>query len=415
MKPAIAVGALRALAPALWVISTSAAQAHAETQPAAERYDWFAVPLVGYSTENGLGFGVRTELAKKTPDCQPHRFAVALQAYASSLGFHYHQMRYDDLALGGHRRLRLTVNAVYRQWGNNGYWGIGNQAVRERQFVGEFATDDPRRQRYRYALREPFVHGTVRYGLLGSWAGYVAVQAKWSRVDAAPGSLLGTERPRGFAGGWNLLLGTGVLYDSRRPEADPSEGTFAEVSPFVAVSVPSGTGPYGGAFVSGRAYWSLASFWVVASRIMAEWMFGPVPFTEMVHWHGSVPIAGFGGGESARGFRLGRWRAPHKAVGSLESRFRVVALSLFDRPLAIQLGLFGDAGMVWGGQSVSSNTRKSSLPVHATFGTGLRLVFAESFVARLDAAFGKDPILEPTGAVSHPWTRGLYLTFGQAF
>jgi len=56
---------------------------------------------------------------------------------------------------------------------------------------------------------------------------------------------------------------------------------------------------------------------------MAEQMWGAVPFYELVHWGGMEPTAGFGGSQTLRGARFGRWRARDKAVLNTELRWDV--------------------------------------------------------------------------------------------
>ena len=101
-------------------------------------------------------------------------------------------------------------------------------------------------------------------------------------------------------------------------------------------------------------------------------------------------------------------------MSSLELRFSLWRLSLYNRPLILQLGVYSDAGFVWGAQS-PANGPAFDMPIHVSAGAGLRLVFAESFVARLDTGFASDPIREASGELSSDLSFGMYLTFGQAF
>lgn len=366
------------------------------------------MPLLAYTSDNGLGFGVRAELAQKKPGVLPHRAAYMLQLYASLQKYHYHLFRYDRVHPGGNERLRLTLNGVYRQWGKDRYFGIGNNTARIRSLAGE---DEPSR----YGLIQPLLHATLRLQLSGSLVCFLALQGKWSHSASDPGSLLTLEHPLGIDGGFDVLVASGILYDSRQPEADPQRGMFAEASGFGTLPLGLGPGKLLGAYLSWRGYLALFPWLVVASRVMTELMFGEVPFYEMVLWHGSLPIAGFGGFEGVRGLPFGRFRAPHRVVGSLELRLRLLERPVFGRPSALQLGLFGDGGMVWGGKSPAGDLPGSTLPVHLTYGMGLRLVYAESFVGRLDVGMGSDPVREPTGQITNERSLGIYLTFGQAF
>jgi hypothetical protein len=45
--------------------------------------------------------------------------------------------------MGPEGRTRFTLYTAWRQWLNDGYYGIGNGTTREAAFVGAFAADDP--------------------------------------------------------------------------------------------------------------------------------------------------------------------------------------------------------------------------------------------------------------------------------
>jgi hypothetical protein len=396
------------------LVLLSAAGGGSVEEAAGRKHDWFVTPIVAYTTDDGLGFGARVELAVREPGYQPHRVAYMLQGYASLKEYHFHRFRYDRIDRMDRWRLRITASGVYRQWGNDGYWGIGNATVREREYLGDFEPGDPLGRRYAYRLIQPFLQLTLRAEHVSSWALTGTLNGKWSRIDTYARSLLEAERPYGIDGGASVLLSAGVLYDSRHPEANPERGHFFEVSGFGALPNHWGPGGFGGLFACLRSYKRLTSFLVLAWRVMTEMMVGEVPFFEMVYWHGSVPIAGFGGYETIRGIPFGRWRAPSKAVGNLELRFGLVEHTLFGRSVEWQFSLFGDGGLVWGARS-ETQSPGPQFPLHLAAGLGVRVIYAGSFVIRLDAALGDDPILESTGEVSHDLSSGIYLVFDQSF
>jgi hypothetical protein len=384
------------------------------------QYDWYIVPNIAYDSDDGLGFGVRGELAVPEEGYDPYRVAYVVHAFASLRNFHHHRFRFDRVGLGRNRNLRLTLHLAYRQWGNDGYWGIGNGTTREREFVGDFDTDDPRRKRYRYNLIQPFGHLTLRAEQGRGLAVFCSLNAKytWVRTHGDPDTgfltLLDEQQPYGMDGGLTILVSAGLIYDSRRPEVDPQRGVLAEVSGQWALPLPWGPGSFGGLFLSLRAFYAVTPWLVLAGRIMGEMLAGQVPFYEMVHWRGSVPISGFGGFETLRGIAFGRWRAPSKAVLNLELRFRLGQHSLARRPAVWQLALFGDTGVVWGAGGQATEP-EPDFPLHITGGLGVRLVYAESFVGRVDAGFGLDPVREPDGAITQELSYGVYVVFDHAF
>ena len=379
---------------------------------------WFALPNIGFDTDDGLGFGARGELAVHQPGYAPYKTAYVVHIFATLRGFHHHRFRYDRTGLGPGRRLRLTAHLAWRQWLNDGYWGIGNRTTRQRAYVEQdLDAEDPRRKRYRYTLFQPFLHVTLRARLARRWRMFASVNAKYSMIETYPGSLLAEQRPFGMDGGLTLLLSGGFLYDSREPEVDPRRGLFAELSGRAAGPLPHGAGAFGGLFASVRGYVSPAPWLVLAARLMGEMLWGEVPFYEMVHWGGAVPVAGFGGFETLRGVSFGRWRAPGKAIFNGEARFYVLRHTLFSRPMVWQLALLLDAGVVWGAGEADStpDAEADSLPIHPAAGVGLRVIFEETFVGRVDFGLAPDPVREPDGEVAQQLSWGIYFVFDHAF
>lgn len=386
------------------------------TQPVGRKAGirWYVVPNVAFDNDDGLGFGVRGELAIDAPGYAPYKQAFVAHAFASLRGYHHHRLRYDRVGIGAERRFRLTLHLAWRQWLNDGYWGIGNGTTRERRFVGSFDDDDPARKRYRYSLMQPFAHATLRARLLGPLSCFGSLNIKWSLIDTYADSLLGEQRPFGMDGGLGAILGAGVIYDTRFPEANPRRGVYLELSGRGALPLPESAGTFGGLLAIARGYYSLTPWLIVAGRLMSEYLFGDIPFYELVHWGGATPVTGFGGFETLRGLSFGRFRAPGKALANLELRVHVLEHRAGKQKLIWQLAALSDVGTVFGAGDLATGVQAHT-PVHPTVGGGLRVVYAEAFVGRLDMAVGFDPVREPDGRLTFDPTFGVYVVFDQAF
>jgi hypothetical protein len=385
-----------------------AGDAEEETPSATEtgkpRTRWFAMPVCSFDTDDGFGYGARAELAFDATGYTPYKSAYVLQVFFANSGFQNHRFRYDRTGLGRDGRLRLTVHVAWRQWKNDGFWGIGNLTLRD---------PHAHRKRYRYSLFQPFLHVTMRARLGGLWRLFGSLNAKWSRVKTYDGSLLSEHRPFGTDGGPAAIFSAGILLDTREPEITPRRGVLAELSARVAAPLPEQEGIFGGPFASLRGYLSLGSRVVLAGRIMSEWLFGKIPFYEMVHWGGAMPVAGFGGDLTLRGISFGRWRAPGKAILNAELRVDVGSHSFFGRSMRWLVVPYADAGMVYGGEDTPGPT--GGPPIHPAAGIGGRLVFDEAFVGRLDAGFGLDPFVGKDGETRRELTLGLYVVFEHTF
>ncbi len=361
----------------------------------------YAVPNVAYDSDDGLGFGARFELARLEEGLSPYREAWVVHLFSSLRGFHHHRLRYDRLGLGPEGRLRFTAHLAWRQWNNDGYWGMGGATVRE---------EDADPKRYRYRLIQPFAHLSLRHHLGQGLYTWLALNPKWSAVRTYEGSLLAEEQPYGMGGGFLPALLVGAQHDTRQPELSPHTGHLLEVSGRLA---PWGTGEAGGfcgLMLAARGFAELGHERVVlAGRLMGEILWGEVPFYEMVHWGGYTPVQGFGGFETLRGLAFGRFRAPGKAVANTELRLRAVDGQVGRRRLGLELAPYLDVGSVF-----LDEGHPSPWPLHPAAGLGTRLVLDETFVGRVDLGFGLDPVREGEEIVQQR-TLGVYVVFDHPF
>ncbi|MEE8408950.1 MAG: hypothetical protein V3T05_05055, partial [Myxococcota bacterium] len=152
----------------------------------------------------------------------------------------------------------------------------------------------------------------------------------------------------------------------------------------------------------------------LAARGMAEWLFGDIPFYEMVHWGGMQPIAGFGGADTIRGISFGRWRAPGKAVANLEARFDIGSTDFRGDRLQGLVVPYLDAGIVFGAGSLGTALDADVL-VHPAAGLSLRAIYAEGFVGRIDSGIGLDPVRAASGRLRNELSWGMYVVFDHPF
>jgi hypothetical protein len=287
----------------------------APADPAAlpeKRFSWVAIPNFGYDVDDGFGAGARAELDWYAPGYDPYQLAFVTQAYLTTNGYHHHRVRFDAPGLGADHRLRLSGHFAYRQWLNDGYWGMGNDTT-----LTQASVEDPdQAQYYRYTLVQPFGRLTLRGELGGPWAWFAFLAGRWSSITTYEGSLLEAEAPLGMAGGWGIQPGVGMLYDTREPELTPDGGVLAELAVRGMPKLPGADGEWISVFASLRGFVTLGPRVVIASRLMGEASFGDVPFYDLNTWGGLVPTMGFGGADSIRGVNFGRWRDRNKLCES---------------------------------------------------------------------------------------------------
>lgn len=367
-----------------------------------------AVPTAGYDSDDGLGFGARAELTRVAPGVDPYVGALVAQGYVSLEGYRHYKARFDLPHLGADEGWRLSGNLGYRRWRNDGYWGLGNGAIREVDAAPGF---------YRYSLEQPYARLTLSRAVRGPLSLFGALEGKWSGVTADPDSLLAQEQPYGMDGGWSLQGTAGLRVDTRAPEVTPARGGLLEIAARYAPPLPGGAGSFGGGSVSLRRFWTLDARapeprLSLGARAMAEYLTGEVPFYEMVHWGGWLPVAGMGGADTLRGVSFGRLHGPGKAVLNAELRIDALEHTLRDRPVRWQVVPFLDSGLCFGVPEADQSAPAPAWPLTHGAGAGIRAIYDTTLVGRVDVAAGWDRTTP--GAPRRP-DLGVYLVFDHAF
>jgi hypothetical protein len=357
-------------------------------------WHWVALPNIAYDTDDGLGLGAYAQVDRQEEGADPYRAAFVAHAFATTRGYHHHRFRFDLPEVAGHTR--VMGHFAWRQWLNDGYWGMGNATL---------VDEDAGEKRYRYSLFQPFARLSARTDLGGPWSVFAFVVGRYSAIDTYDGSLLAEERPLGIDGGPGVQVGVGGSYDTRVPELAPSEGSMLELA--VRGSPPGLDGAWIGVFASARSFASLGPRVVLAGRVMAEAQLGAVPFYDLVTWGGYEPTMGFGGSETLRGISYGRWRGPLKAIGNAELRVDVASPTVFKRDLRLQVVPLVDVG--WVGGDVEEVG-----PIHPGAGLGLHAIYGGTVSGRVDAAMGVERYAVGS-EVMERMVPGFYVVFDQAF
>lgn len=381
----------------------------------AAKVTWYAMPTAGVDTDDGFGAGARGAVAWQQEGFAPYKFAIQGVAYFATSGYQSHQLRFDRTGIGVQRRWRITLNLAFRRWLYDRYYGLGNLTLRDASSSEATGRSDPRFLQYRYRFDQPLGQVTFRYELANDspWEVFLSQAVRYAVIETYEGSLLEEESPYGLRGGGVLEVGAGLLHDTRQPEIAPRRGHFYEVSARVAPSVDAEAGGFVGGFTSLRWYAPVGGAAVLAHRTMAEMLVGTVPFYEMVHWGGSEPIPGFGGGYSLRGVPFGRWRGPGKAVSQTELRWTVLEHALFGDPFAWELAPWVDVGTTFGAGVQA--TGPTAWPVHPGAGAGIRVMYDKTFVGRVDTGWGVDPQLRADGSVEDTLNWGVYVLADHPF
>jgi outer membrane protein assembly factor BamA len=366
-------------------------------------------PLVGGSTDLGIGGGAFSSLARYEPGYRLYRYRIEA---AGAIMFKSNDGQitnpYQEIYVGLtvpeliRHRLRLEVRASYTNESTLAYYGLGNAAK-----APNFSLHD--RQYYQYGSTHPTLLWRVRLRLTQALYLELGQLFTYERLKIYSNSLIsqhiadpelstyfGPTKPY-FVNVFEYTF----YYDTRDQETAPRDGQFHSVRLRLS---PGGRMPfpyrYGSLNVTLRAYRS-RGIWTLATRLVVDSLFGNPPFYEIPRYEDTYAL---GGANGVRGVPAQRYYGRQKIFGNLEARVKLFDFTLFGMPCQLGAVAFFDAGRLW--SDFPDNRRLDGTGLGLKWGTGggIRLQQGRAFVVRADFAWSPDAL--PIGA---------YVTSGHAF
>ena len=382
------------------------------------RYGWGGLPAVNYNSDEGFGFGAVGSIYRYNGETNPYKWALTLQAFATTRGIHAHQVEFDGLELAG-KGLRVNGRIRFESTRTDNYCGLGpkvpcDQAEAEALADQLGLVDDDRTeftQRY-YLNRFVYPHAwvNVRYPLtemphrvevLGGLRFGWRIPGDFKNEGPFENSRYEQDFPDGEPGPVSVLQ-MGLMVDNRDFEPAPTKGYWAEFS--LRGSAPFlGSGwTFGGFNATFRGYVSLIpdGRLVLADRVVIDGMVGNAPSSEYATPGGSQYYSLLGGEHSLRGVRLRRLRGPWTLLNQMELRWRVVGWRALNTDTDLVLLGFMDVGHV----AVQASDFSRHPPVLGQ-GAGVRLSFDKTFIVRVDVGFS---------AIEN-WSPGVYIGLKNLF
>jgi hypothetical protein len=368
------------------------------------RYELAGFPIIGGNTDIGVQFGGAATLTRFYDNARPYQWNADLLLSASAKddqnGFrlvqqaHVLRLNAPDLFSG---RLRLDSRASFQRTINAGYYGMGNATVFDPVPSPGQSTIG---RRYQYLQNETKfrVIGRVRTGTPVDFAftGKLRYEAPEVYASSKLAQDLAARNPDGSRvaiGATSMLvagLGAGVMIDTRDSEFVTRRGVFyqAGVGAFVGTAEDVA---YGNAAVVLSHYAPLPGPLVFASRFVASFLFGNVPFYDLEQG-GTFESQYLLGGESGvRGVPAGRYTGPIKVLANTEIRATPFPrFVLWGQRLRIGNSIFFDAGRVWNQYEVISPADGTSLGLKFGIGTGVFIQWGEAAIFRIEAAYSPD-------------------------
>lgn len=381
------------------------------------RTEWAGVPIIGGNTDFGWGGGALVAATRPSSrggsaiEWSAELAAVAmfdLESFEPRYQDYYLKAVLDDVLGPG---LRLTLRPSFTQVVGVNYYGLGNASVRGGAGLPD--PDGPGRTFYDYARAD----GGIRLFLGHDFSRSARISAGiiWNYVwmDVPRDSRLALDAREGSDEVKSLLRGLDdhtftafvwtLEFDSRDEEVNPHRGVYQTTTfTFAPGGVEPFTDTWERVFLALRGYYGLFDDrWVLAARVMADILGGAPPVYELSRF--DTFSNAFGGEKGVRGIEAQRYYGKVKVLGNLESRVAICEFDLIGHQ-TLMLTQFFDVGRLWAEFGASDDLDGNSLGLKYSIGGGVRLLFEDSFVVALDAAWSPD---------AHPV--GVYLTSGHAF
>jgi outer membrane protein assembly factor BamA len=327
-----------------------------------------------------------------------------------------HVLRLDapDLWSG---RLRMDTRASYQRTINFGYFGIGN-AVRVdlTPAPGQASIG----KRYEYLQEEGRLRSIARFHtrtpldlVIGAILRY---EAPGAYADSRLAADLAARNPDGspvIVGGQSSLLAglaAGIMIDRRDSEFVTRQGFFYQVGAGATVGSAEQVA-YGNASAVLAHYAPLGESLVFASRFVASFQFGRVPFYDLAQGGTFEPQYLLGSETGVRGVPIGRYAGPIKMIANTEIRATPFPrFAVWGQRLRIGTTTFFDAGRVWSQYSLTSAADGNSLWLKYGIGGGVFLQWGEAAIFRVEVAYSPDAVSENAGL-----PLGIYVSDGLQF
>jgi hypothetical protein len=362
--------------------------------------DFNIVPLVGGSSDIGIGFGQTSDWVRLGPEYHPYRWRLATEAFVTFkargdnviVPFQDYSLQLIVPELLPEKRLRLIMRLSFTDEATLKFYGIGNNSP-------EPPPATPAREA-EYGRIHPTLAFAARTSLGSSWFAQVGSVYTHNWLDVPSDSVLGRAQVMGpqdvrdrigsFARHGVELIEVAAVYDSRDSELVAGEGMYHKLQVRLSPGIP-GWLPYAYQQVNLTARFYATPIprrLTLAWRAVGDVMFGTPPFYELARFDETPAI---GGGNAVRGVPAQRYYGKVKLFQNLEARAQLVSFFIGSKHVVLGAALFFDAGRTW--TELGSRHPEldgTGLGLKYGVGGGLRLQQGETFVVRADIAWSPD-------------------------
>jgi hypothetical protein len=340
------------------------------------RWEFAALPSIGYDADEGFGYGALAEVYRHRPGVAPYAWTAQPIVEFSNRGRRDVSIFFDaPHALPTGWRLDGFV-ATGRDRATP-YYGIGNDVPYD-PALDDADGSDP--YFYRFGRTRHRAMVTVQRQVAGApLRVLLGAGVTHNTIDPAPydrGTTLlagelaaaGAEAP----GGWSNHVRAGLVRDTRDREVGPTRGSWSELI------VQRFDGLLGSGFdytrwtAADRRYFPLATErLILANRLLLQGVAGDAPFYDLAVVQSSFKQQeGLGGAKTIRGVPKNRYVGTGLFLWNTELRWRAADFNVGGAPVHVVLTTFLDQGRVWA-DGVEAGEVLTDL--HRGYGGGVRL------------------------------------------
>jgi outer membrane translocation and assembly module TamA len=347
-----------------------------------EGYYFTGLPLVNFSSDDGLGYGLRFYFyengRKSDTDFNniPYNIQIYCQYFRTTEGYQYHELNLDyfNMLNSG---LRAKISLVYEERLNANFYGIGANSANQKlgnkyDTYNEYEKHFLKANNYsnykynKYTLTAPeycmdiyrdilkdfkFLFGLqFRYVDINPWDGRnfkLGIFNTDSYTQSNP-TFLTEIHPIGYRGGWTNFARIGISYDTRDFEPDPHEGVYLDYVFDINNKILGSEYNFNRSTAGARLYLSLSKSLVIAGRAAYTDANGNIPFYEMDTFSFFYNrYNGLGGYRTLRGYQRDRFVGPTMTMGNMEIRYSFAKINPFGQQFNIKAVGFTDTGNVY--------------------------------------------------------------------
>ncbi len=342
------------------------------------------IPLVSYSSQVGVGYGLRVGLFSYEGGSDEYVWNLYGQFYQTTGGVQKHRLFFDRKG-----KVRVTITAEH------------DKALYENFYPAWLISEGdvtPGDTFYTYIHTTNFLRGVLRYKIA-----YLKLEYQSNNIKFRDGTVFCTSPySSAFSGGKESLMGIelGVYLDHRDSENDPMKGYLIQAS----LGGWKGQSSFLTAFGAVHGYYSPFSWLTLVSRaafslVSAENVLFPssnnqtgAPFYAYGWNYALEPFEGVGGRNSVRGYPTFFAMATSKFVLNGELRTRLLKFNFLgsDWYLGATAGIDLGAGISSDTEipdEIESDNRPITLISSAL---GLRLAWGRDFIIAADFGFSKE-------------------------